>query len=167
MHNRLLPLRGRWFWQIASTQYIPREIIMHDRSVTVIESGNGPYAQYVTAGRHVFGADEPETLGGKDTGPDPFEFVLAGLGACTAMTVRMYANRKQWPLVRVEVRLRHLQRASASRDLGKDLQDKFERIITLHGDLSEEQRQGLLAIADKCPVSKTLRQSSEIVSALA
>lgn len=137
---------------------------MHERTVTVVESGNGPYAQYVTAGRHVFGADEPESLGGKDTGPDPYELLLAGLGACTAMTIRMYAARKKMPLVRVEVRLRHLQRASS----GQDIKDKFERIVTLIGDaLTSEQRQSLVEIAERCPVSKTLRQSSEIVSVLA
>lgn len=137
---------------------------MHDRAVTVVESGNGPYAQYITAGRHVFGADEPESLGGKDTGPDPYELLLAGLGACTAMTIRMYASRKKMPLTRVEVRLRHLQRTSS----GQDIKDKFERVIALVGDeLTAEHRQSLLEIADRCPVSKTLRQSSEIASVLA
>lgn len=135
---------------------------MHERSVTVIESGHGPYAQYVTAGRHVFGADEPENLGGKDTGPDPYELLLAGLGACTAMTIRMYADRKKIPLTRVEVRLRHLRRAST----GKETKDNFERVIALTGNLTEEQRQSLLEIAERCPVSKTLRQSSEITSVL-
>ena len=136
---------------------------MSERIVKVAESGNGPYGQYITAGRHVFGADEPEGLGGMDTGPDPYEFVLAGLGACTAMTLRMYANRKKFPLARVEVSLRHVQRASA----GKDLKDKFERVINLTGNLTPEQRQMLLDVADRCPVSKTLRQSSEIDSVLA
>jgi putative redox protein len=123
---------------------------MSQREVRVTESGNGPYGQYITSGRHVMGADEPEALGGKDTGPDPYELVLAGLGACTAMTLRMYANRKQWPLTKVTVDLRHLQRATA----GKDLKDKFERVITIEGDLTDEQRQQLIAIADKCPVSQ-------------
>jgi putative redox protein len=135
---------------------------MHERSVTVVESGNGPYGQYVTAGRHVFGADEPESLGGMDTGADPYELVLAGLGACTAMTIRMYAGRKKLPLERVEVRLRHLQRATA----GKELRDKLERVITLVGDLTEEQRQSLLQIAERCPVSRTLQQGVEISSLL-
>lgn len=135
---------------------------MHERSVTVIESGHGPYAQYVTAGRHVFGADEPESLGGKDTGPDPYELLLAALGACTAMTVRMYAVRKHIPLTLIEVRLRHLQRAIG----GNNSKDKFERAITLTGDLTTEQRQSLLEIAERCPVSKTLRQSSDITSVL-
>jgi putative redox protein len=136
---------------------------MHERLVTVVESGQGPYGQFVTAGRHVFGADEPEGLGGKDTGPDPYELVLAGLGAYTAMTIRMYANRKKIPVARVEVRLRHGQRAST----GQGIKDKFERVITLTGDLTSEQRQDLLAVAERCPVCKTLRQSSEIDSALA
>lgn len=135
---------------------------MHERKVTVVESSNGPYAQYVTAGRHVFGADEPEALGGKDTGPDPYELLLAGLGACTAMTIRMYADRKKIPLTRVEVRLRHLQRAST----GKETKDNFERVVALTGNLTQEQRQNLLDIAERCPVSKTLRQSSEITSVL-
>lgn len=136
---------------------------MHDRSVTVVESGNGPFGQFITAGRHVLGADEPEGLGGKDTGPDPYELVLAGLGACTAMTIRMYASRKNLPLERVEVRLRHLQRATA----GKELRDRFERVITLVGDLSDEQRQSLLQIAERCPVSRTLQQGADVSSLLA
>ncbi len=136
---------------------------MHERSVTVVESGNGPFGQFITTGHHVLGADEPPSLGGKDTGPDPYELVLAGLGACTAMTIRMYAQRKQMPLTRVEVRLRHVQRASS----GDQIKDRFERIITFVGNLTTEQRQHLLEIAERCPVSKTLRQSSDIASLLA
>ena len=67
-----------------------------ETAVVVTESGNGPYAQFVTAGRHVMGADEPERLGGRDTGPSPYDFLLAGLGACTAMTMRMYATKHDW-----------------------------------------------------------------------
>ncbi len=134
---------------------------MHQRSVTVCESGNGPYGQFITTGRHVMGADEPEDLGGKDTGPDPYEFLLSGLGACTAMTLRMYANHKQLPLEKIEVRLRHLVRAD------KETVDKFERVITLHGPLSDEQRARLLDVAERCPVSQTLKRSSLIDSALA
>ena len=136
---------------------------MSQREVTVVESGNGPYGQFITAGTHVLGADEPGAVGGKNTGPDPYELVLAGLGACTAMTIRMYANRKQMPLKKVEVRLRHLQRAAA----GKDIKDKFERVVILEGDLTNEQRQHLLEIADRCPVSQTLKRSSDIASSLA
>lgn len=135
---------------------------MNEREVTVVESGAGPYGQFITAGRHVLGADEPEALGGRDTGPDPFELLLSGLGACTAMTLRMYANRKAWPLTKISVRLRHATRAAA----GQDLKDRFERVITLEGDLTEEQRQHLLEIADRCPVSQTLQRSSEITSSI-
>lgn len=135
---------------------------MHERNVAVIESGIGPFGQFITTGRHVLGADEPSSLGGKDTGPDPYELVLAGLGACTAMTIRMYAQRKQIPLTRVEVRLRHVQRMSS-----EVLKDRFERAITLVGNLTSEQRQHLLEIAERCTVSKTLRQSSDIASLLA
>lgn len=136
---------------------------MHERNVTVVESGNGPFGQFITTGHHVLGADEPASLGGKDTGPDPYELVLAGLGACTAMTIRMYAQRKQIPLTRVEVRLRHVQRASSE----NEIKDRFERTITLVGNLTPEQRQHLLEIAERCPVGKTLRQSSYIASLLA
>ena len=136
---------------------------MNEKNVTVVESGNGAYGQYILAGNHVFGADESESLGGNNTGPNPYELLLAGLGACTSMTIRMYANRKKIPLARCEVRLRHLKRTAADGDKA----DKFERVITLIGDLSQEQRQSLLDIAERCPVSKTLRQGSEIVSVLA
>jgi putative redox protein len=135
---------------------------MHERQVTVIESGNGPYGQFITSGHHVLGADEPVALGGRDTGADPFELLLAALGACTAMTIRMYASRKGLRLGRVSVQLRHVQRAS-----GRDVKDRFERVISLDGELSVEERQHLLAIAERCPVSQTLKRSSDITSLLA
>ncbi len=133
---------------------------MQHRTVTVIESGNGPYGQFITSGHHVLGADEPLSLGGQDSGPDPYELVLAGLGSCTAMTIRMYAKRKNIALTRIEVRLRHVQRA------GRDIKDSFERQITLTGDLSLEERQRLLGIAERCPVSQTLQRSSQIRTVL-
>lgn len=136
---------------------------MHERIVTVVESGNGPFGQFITAGHHVLGADEPSAVGGNDTGPDPYELLLSALGACTAMTIRMYAARKQIPLEKVEVRLRHVLRAST----GKDIKDRFERAITLAGPLDAGQRQRLLEIAEKCPVSQTLQRSSEITSLIA
>ena len=135
---------------------------MSERKVTVVESGNGPYGQYITAGGHVVGADDGSARG-MNTGPDPFELLLAGLGACTAMTIRMYANRKKINLDRITVRLRHVQRATA----GKGINDRFERVIELAGNLNTEERQRLLEIADRCPVSQTLRRSSEIASLLA
>ncbi len=135
----------------------------HERAATVVESGNGPYGQFITSGRHVFGADEPESLGGRDTGPDPYELLLAALGACTSMTLRLYAERHKWPLDRVEVRLKQVRAGTPS----GDVTDQFERSITLSGALSEEQKQRLLEIAGRCPVSRTLRRASEIVDSLA
>ena len=131
--------------------------------VVVRESGNGPYAQFVTAGHHVLGADEPERLGGRDTGPSPYEYLLAGLGACTAMTLRMYAARHAWPLEHIEVELHHDRVAAAE---GTSRVDRFERLITLVGALNDEQRAKLLEIAEKCPVSQTLRRPSEVISRL-
>lgn len=134
-----------------------------ESTVTVTESGDGPYAQFVTAGHHVMGADEPERFGGHDTGPSPYEYLLAGLGACTAMTLRMYAERHAWPVERIAVSLRH-EKVAAPGERGKV--DRFDRTIALTGALSEEQRSRLLEIAEKCPVSQTLRRQSEIVSRL-
>jgi putative redox protein len=135
---------------------------MHERAVTVVESGSGPYGQFITSGRHVMGADEPVELGGMDTGPDPYELLLSALGACTAMTLRMYATRKKMKLSRVEVRLRHAQRATGA----GGLTDKFERQIALFGELSGEDHQRLLEIADKCPVSQTLQRNSVVETLL-
>ena len=135
---------------------------MTARNVTVMESGQGPYGQSVRAGDHVFSADEPHALGGMDTGPDPFELVMAGLGACTAMTIRMYANRKGIKLERVTVRIRHTPRA----ERGDGAKDQFERLIQLEGSLTSDERARLLKIADRCPVSQILQRSAEITSLL-
>ncbi len=133
-------------------------------SVVVSESGNGPYAQFVTAGHHVMGADEPESLGGRDTGPSPYEFLLAALGSCTAMTIRMYAQRHAWPVEKISVALRHERVPGPEGNLKID---KFTRTITLSGALDDAQRARLLAIADHCPVSRTLRRASLVDSRLA
>ena len=132
-----------------------------ERRVTVIESGNGPYGQFITSGHHVLGADEPESLGGRDTGPDPYELLLSALGACTAMTLRMYANRKGLGLESIHVVLRHVQRAG-----GREVKDRFERVIALEGVLTQEERAHLMEIADRCPVSQTLQRGSEVSTSL-
>jgi putative redox protein len=119
-----------------------------DKTVTVVESGNGPYAQFVTVGHHVMAADEPEQLAGHDTGPSPYEYLLAGLGACTAMTLRMYADRHGWPLRRVAVMLRH---ETAQVLNSTDITDRFFRRIEMDGNLTVEQRGRLLDIAERCP----------------
>lgn len=133
-------------------------------SVVVSESGNGPYAQFVTAGHHVFGADEPLSAGGHDTGPSPYELLLAALGACTAMTVRIYAQRHTWPLEKVSVALSH-EKVQGPEGEGKI--DKFSRAVTLEGALDDAQRQRLLEIATRCPVSQTLQRPSLVETRLA
>jgi putative redox protein len=131
--------------------------------VTVTESGT-PYAPAVTAGRHVLTADEPVAKGGRDAGPSPYEYVLAGLGTCTLVTMRMYADRHQWPLSRAKVELWH-EKTPATGDAPTS--DHFRRIIYLEGELSEEQRARLLQIAEHCPVSETLRRASSVDTTLA
>jgi len=134
------------------------------RSVVVAESADRPYGQTVTVGPHTMGSDEAEALGGHDTGPSPYEYVMAGLGACTAMTLRMYADRHGWPLEKTSVEVRHKIVVGSD---GKTAVDRFERTIRVEGNLTVEQRALLLEIADRCPVSRTLQRASTITSALA
>jgi putative redox protein len=134
------------------------------RSVVVAESADKPYGQTVTIGPHTLRADEGESLGGHDTGPSPYEYVLAGLGACTAMTLRMYADRHGWPLEKTSVEVRHKVVVGSD---GKTAVDRFERTIQVEGDLTDEQRAELLKIADHCPVGRTLQRASTIVNVLA
>jgi putative redox protein len=134
------------------------------RSVVVAENADKPYGQTVTIGPHTLHADEAEALGGHDTGPSPYEYVMAGLGACTAMTLRMYAERHGWPLEKTSVEIRHKVVVGSD---GKTAVDRFERTIQVEGDLTGDQRAELLKIADHCPVSRTLRRALTIVNALA
>lgn len=127
----------------------------HETVVTVSETKEGLYTQKVEAGHHVFAADEPADLGGLDKGPAPYDFLLTALGACTSMTLRMYANQKKWDLQRVSVRLAHRKETSAD---GKKT-DVITREIAVEGALDEEQRARLLEIADKCPVHRTLTEN--------
>ncbi len=127
--------------------------------VAVRERGSGRFAQEIAAGRHRFSADEPADYGGDDSGPTPYDLLLAGLGACTTMTVRMYAARKGWPLDRAEVRLSHEKihaQDCADCETREGRIDRIERRLTLDGPLDAAQREKLLEIADKCPVHRTL-----------
>jgi len=128
------------------------------------------FATYVTAGGHALRADEPVAAGGTDSGPGPYDLLLAALGACTGMTLRLYADRKGWPLERVEVKLHHdrIHAADcADCETRVGLVDRIEREITLHGPLGDEQRARLLEIADKCPVHRTLTSEIRIETRLA
>jgi len=129
--------------------------------VVVAENGKGRYQQEVRIGQHVLLADEPASVGGGDAGPAPFDFLMAALGACTSMTLRMYAERKGLALTGVSVALNH-----EKIDLDGVRRDRINRRITLHGDLDPAQRQRLLEIANKCPVHKTLSQPVLIESEL-
>ncbi len=138
-------------------------------SVRVAESGEGRFTQTIMAGPHVLRADEPESFGGLDSGPSPYDLLLAGLGACTSMTVRLYAERKGIALDAVAVELRHEKIhaedcADCKTRNGKI--DLIDRKLTLVGDLSDEQRTRLLEIADKCPVHRTLTSEVEIRTGL-
>lgn len=132
----------------------------HQESAVVAESGSGLYAQDISIGKHRLKGDEPESVGGGDAGPSPYAYLLAALGSCTSMTLRMYANRKGWPLKHVEVRLSHRKVHAEDCETCETKQgfvDRIERIIAIEGDLDEDQRTRLMEIADKCPVHRTLK----------
>jgi putative redox protein len=131
---------------------------------TWVTASLGPsgYRTALSAGRHSLVADEPTSVGGTDEGPTPYDLLLASLGACTAMTIRMYAARKGWPLEGAVVRLRtarpptaHAEDCEACESRPAGL-TRLERDVELHGPLSDEQRERLLEIADRCPIKRTL-----------
>ena len=136
--------------------------------VRVAEADAGGFLQHISAGpRHQSVADEPTTYGGTDKGMTPYGFLSAGLGACTSMTIRMYARRKKWPLTHVYVDVTHNKVHAQDAETRNAKVDQFNREIHLEGELSDEQRAKLLEIADKCPVHKTLEQSSVVKTSLA
>jgi uncharacterized OsmC-like protein/pimeloyl-ACP methyl ester carboxylesterase len=137
------------------------------RSVVVRETRNSKFQQTVSIGPHQMLADEPVAAGGEDTGPGPYDFVLAGLGACTSMTMRLYADRKSLPLERVTVTLKHSKiyaEDCAECETKAGMLDQIERVIAMEGALDAEQRGKLMEIADKCPVHRTLTSEIHIVS---
>ena len=136
------------------------------RGVVVRGSASG-FAQEIHARRHRIVADEPVSAGGTDTGPSPYDLLLAALGACTSMTVGMYARRKSWPLEEVTVHLRHSKIHAtdcAECETKEGMLDRIERDIHFAGPLTEEQRSKLLEIANKCPVHRTLTSEIDIVT---
>jgi uncharacterized OsmC-like protein len=134
-------------------------------TVVVRETGHGEFQQEVISGPHRLLADEPENVGGLDSGPGPYELLLAALGACVSMTLRLYADRKQFPLTRTQVRLRHgriYATDCAECETKMGMIDRIECVITLEGDLNSEQRARLMEIAHKCPVHRTLKSEVDI-----
>lgn len=132
----------------------------HQKSADVVVRGKASgFLQEVVSGKHRFRADEPASIGGSDAAPTPYDYVLAGLGACTSMTVALYARRKKWPLEDVIVSLRHSRihaRDCEECDTKEGMLDRIDMEIDLTGSLTSEQRAKLREIAGKCPVHRTL-----------
>ena len=133
---------------------------MSDASVTVTSTPT-PWRADITDGTHRWHADEPASVGGGDTGPNPIQMVCGALGACTAITVQMYAARKQWPLTEIEVTVTKNPRGKPA-----DGATELDRQIRFAGELSAEQRERLLEVANKCPTHKLLSGTIRIATAL-
>jgi putative redox protein len=143
------------------------DIATAPRQVVVQETRASKFQQTVSIGPHRMLADEPASAGGEDTGPGPYDFLLAGLGACTSMTMRLYADRKALPLDRVTVTLKHSKihaQDCAECETKDGMLDQIDRVIAMDGTLDPEQRKKLLEIADKCPVHRTLHSEIRIVT---
>jgi putative redox protein len=131
----------------------------NSETILVAETGLGKYQVEARMGDAAILIDEPVAAGGLGTGPNPYELISAAVGACTTMTVRLYANRKNWPLTRVRTAVRHTRASLETRD-------KFELDITLEGALDDAQRARLMEIAERCPVHLTLARGSEVEAKL-
>jgi len=131
----------------------------------VVDSGSG-LTQTILAGPHLLQADETPESGGTDTGPAPYELLLAALGASTSITLRAYAAQKSWPLEQVVVRLEHWKVQANTRNGGGAPVDEIKKVVFLVGDLSSAQRDRLLEVAGKCPVHRTLAKSVRICTLL-
>lgn len=155
-------------WVKRYLQLPAKEALSSNQAVAVRLGAEG-YTTEIMVRNHSLQADEPESVGGNDFGPSPYELVAAGLGACTAMTLQMYARRKKWPLEEVIVHLEHYkdyQKDQENLEDPKSKIDYFARTIEVEGNLEETQRQRLLEIANKCPVHRTMEGEIEVVTEL-
>ena len=148
---------------------IPEKKVLSTDHQVVANLGEKGFTTQLRAGRHYFTSDEPESVGGNDFGPTPYDFLSAALASCTSMTIQMYVRRKKWPLVNVETHVNHNKTHAedcnnCERNTSKI--DIFEREIILEGNLDEDQQKKVLEIADKCPVHRTLHNKIEIYTRL-
>jgi uncharacterized OsmC-like protein/pimeloyl-ACP methyl ester carboxylesterase len=154
-----------WAGRYLDVSEVTPAVAEESKAVVVRETRHGRFQQEVSAGRHRFVADEPVAVGGLDSGPGPYDLLLAALGACTAMTLRLYAERKGLPLEQVTVALTHDRIHAADCEdceTKEGMIDRIERAITLRGALDATQRKRLMEIADKCPVHRTLTSEVDI-----
>lgn len=129
-------------------------------TIKVSERAGGIYTNEVRSSRHLLLADEPAEFGSADLGPTPYEYLCAGLGACTSITMRMYADRKKWPVQNISVDVSH------NKEIHGDgiKRDVFTRVISMEGDLDETQRARMIEIANKCPVHRTLEAGADVIT---
>ncbi len=139
---------------------------MTDNPTATVESTDGVYAQLIKARMHEWTAGEPRDIGGTDNGPTPYELLLSALGACTSITLEMYAARQGWPLDKVHVTLEHSKEERLGENDGKPV-DMIDRIVRLDGALDDSQRAKLIEIAEKCPLHRTLTNQININTLLA
>jgi len=156
-----------WTSKYLQTKNAPRE--QNDSFPVWVQTGGNELLTVINANGHDLIADEPLSVGGTNLGPTPYDLLVSSLGACTSMTLRLYADRKGWPLKSVEVNLKHQKvHAADCADCEKKnkMLDQIEREIVLHGELDDSQKQRLLEIADRCPVHRTLHNKIEILTTL-
>ena len=148
---------------------MPEQLPTQEPRTVVVEGPISGFRTEVSVNGHRFTIDEPIPVGGTDVGPSPYEMLLAALGSCTAMTLRLYADRKKWPLKRAVVKLRH--RKVHARDCVDCEQkaakiDVIDRVLVLEGPLEEAQRAKLLELAERCPVNQTLASEIKVNTTL-
>jgi len=159
-----------WSGRYIAADDAGAESVPEDGAVVVSENGNGRFGQDITAGPHLLQADEPAAMGGRNAGLTPYQLLSAALGACTTMTMRLYADRKKWPLEHAAVTVRHdkVHAVDCAECEQRDAKiDTFDREIRLTGGLDEAQRRRLLEIAEKCPVHRTLHSEVRVNTRLA
>ncbi|MEM6724407.1 MAG: bifunctional alpha/beta hydrolase/OsmC family protein, partial [Bacteroidota bacterium] len=159
---------GSWAQRYLSVDKKNKTISSRHR--VAVRTGSQGFTTDIKAGNHYLTADEPESVGGDNFGPDPYALLLSSLGACTSMTMQMYARRKKWDLQEVEVHLNHTKDYASDCEHAEDPKQKIdiiERVIRMEGNLDESQKERLMEIADRCPVHKTLHGKIHVKTSIA